>query len=130
MNGIGRVKGLTLIEVMVALAIFALSGVAIMRAATEHLNAIGQIEDITIATWVANNRLNQMMINPTWPPKNNAKGSVVMSDRTWYWQQAVTATNDAELKAVTIRVGLDESYASTVTDVTTFLAKPTQGTGG
>ncbi|MEP2652947.1 MAG: type II secretion system minor pseudopilin GspI, partial [Paraglaciecola sp.] len=49
-------SGMTLLEVMVALLIFALTATAIMKAASEHLTTVSQIEDITFATWVANNR--------------------------------------------------------------------------
>lgn len=122
-----RQKGMTLIEVMVALFIFAVTGTAIMKAATEHLNSVGQIESVMFATWVANNRLNQVMLEDTWPPKNNAKGNISMADRTWYWQQSVTATNDKDLRAVAITVGLDERLEGSLTTVTTFIAKPTQG---
>ena len=45
-----RQRGMTLLEVMVALFIFAMTGGAIMKAASEHLNGVGQIEEITIAT--------------------------------------------------------------------------------
>ena len=37
-------QGMTLLEVMVALFIFAMTGGAIMKAASEHLNGVGQIE--------------------------------------------------------------------------------------
>ena len=50
-------SGMTLLEVLVALFIFALTGTAIMKAASDHLTGVGQIEDITFATWVANNHL-------------------------------------------------------------------------
>jgi general secretion pathway protein I len=50
-----------------------------------------------------------------------------MADRTWYWQQTVAKTNDNDLRAVTVSVGEDESYESSVTSVTTFVAKPTAG---
>lgn len=120
-------SGLTLLEVMVALLIFALTGTAILKAAGEHLSSVGQIESVTFANWVASNRLNQLQIENTWPPKNNLKGSVQMADRTWYWQQTVTKTNDSDLLSVTISVGEDERYSSSVTSVTTFVAKPTSG---
>ena len=120
-------SGLTLLEVMVALLIFALTGTAILKAAGEHLSSVGQIESVTFANWVASNRLNQLQIENTWPPKNNLKGSVQMADRTWYWQQTVTKTNDNDLLSVTISVGEDERYSSSVTSVTTFVAKPTSG---
>ncbi|MED5379829.1 MAG: type II secretion system protein GspI, partial [Pseudomonadota bacterium] len=55
------------------------------------------------------------------------KGTMEMADRTWYWQQTVTKTNDNDLRSVTVSVGEDESYGSSVTSVTTFVAKPTAG---
>ena len=119
-------KGLTLLEVMVALLIFALTGTAILKAAGDHLSSVGQIESVTFANWVASNRLNQLQLETTWPPKNNLKGSMEMADRTWFWQQQVTKTNDGDLRAVTIFVGEDKNYVSTVTSVTTFVAKPTK----
>ncbi|CAD5247579.1 Type II secretion system protein I (GspI) [Alteromonas sp. 38] len=118
-------KGMTLLEVMVALLIFALTGTAILKAAGDHLNNVGQIEAVTFASYVASNRLNQLQLDDTWPPKNNLKGSMEMADRTWYWQQKVTKTNDDELRSVSISVGLDSDYSSSVTSVTTFVAKPT-----
>ncbi|NDW21286.1 type II secretion system minor pseudopilin GspI [Alteromonas hispanica] len=119
-------QGLTLLEVMVALLIFALTGTAILKAAGDHLSSVGQIESVTFANWVASNRLNQLQLETTWPPKNNLKGSMEMADRTWFWQQKVTKTNDADLRSVTISVGEDQNYASSVTSVTTFVAKPTK----
>ena len=120
-----RQRGLTLLEVMVALLIFALTGTAILKASGEHLSSVGQIESVTFAGWVASNRLNQVQLENTWPPKNNLKGSMEMADRTWYWQQKVTKTNDDELRSVSISVGLDSDYSGSVTSVTTFVAKPT-----
>ncbi len=120
-------QGFTLLEVMVALSIFALAGTAILKTASEHLSSIGQIESITFANWVASNRLNQLQLETTWPPKNNVKGNMEMADRTWYWRQTVTKTNDNDLRSVTIFVGEDETYNDSLTSVTTFVAKPTTG---
>lgn len=124
MIGPKNAKGLTLIEVMVALAIFAMVGTAILKAAGDHLSSVAQVEEITMGNWVANNRLNQLQLYTPWPPKNNQKGTMEMADRTWYWQQSVVKTTDNDLRAVTVTVGLDDDYANSVTSVTTFLAKP------
>ena len=119
-------RGMTLLEVMIALFVFALAGTAVMKAASSHLNSISQIEDITFATWVASNRLNQLKLNDTWPPKNDQKGTMDMSERTWYWRQKVEKTNDDTLRQVEIIVGLDELYTDSVTSVKTFVTKPAQ----
>jgi general secretion pathway protein I len=115
--------GMTLLEVLVALFIFALTGTAIMKAASDHLNGVVQIEDITFATWVANNRLNQLHIANTWPIKNNKKGEQEMAGRKWYWQQRTIKTSDDEMVQVEVSVGLDEQYQDRVTSVSTFIAK-------
>jgi general secretion pathway protein I len=116
-------EGMTLLEVMVALLIFSLTATAIMKAASEHLTGVGQIEEITFATWVVNNRLTQLNIDTTWPVKNNLKGKQEMAGRVWYWQQKVNKTSDAEMVQVEVSVGLDEQYQDTVTSASTFIAK-------
>ena len=123
-TGYSNQLGLTLLEVMVALLIFALAGTAIMKAASDHLNGVGQIENITFATWVANNQLTQLKLASKWPPKDKARGSEEMSDRVWYWQQNVIKTEDPEFYAVEIVVGLDKDYEGSITSVTSYMAKP------
>lgn len=117
--------GMTLLEVLIALFIFALTGTAIMKAASDHLTGVGQIEDITFATWVANNRLTQLHIDKTWPIKNNQKGEQEMAGRKWYWQQRVSKTNDNDMVQVLVSVGLDQQYQGSVTSASTFIAKQT-----
>lgn len=114
---------MTLLEVLVALFIFALTGTAIMKAASDHLTGVGQIEDITFATWVANNRLTRLHLDKTWPIKNNKKGEQDMAGRKWYWQQRITKTSDNDMVQVEVSVGLDEQYQESVTSVSTFIAK-------
>lgn len=128
MKSLVRQSGLTLLEVMVALFIFAVTGTAIMKAASEHLNGVGQIEEVAVATWVANNRLNEILMERPWPLKNNQKGQQDMAGRTWYWTQVVKATNDSDFKAVEISVSLKESRADNITTVVAYLAKPSEAT--
>ena len=119
-----RFTGLTLLEVMIALFIFAVAGTAMMKTASDHINNVGLVEEITLATWVANNQLTRVQLDDQWPPRNNQRGSEEMAGRTWYWQRTVTKTNDEDLRAVEVRVGIDETYADSVTSVTSFVAKP------
>lgn len=123
-------RGMTLLEVMVALLIFALTGSAVMKAASEHLASVADIEEVTFGTWVANNRLNALKLSTRWPPKNNQKGTQKMADRTWYWQQQVVKTNNESLRQVNISVGLDSTYQNTVTTVTTYVSRPATSQSG
>ena len=116
--------GFTLLEVMVALLIFALTGSAIMKSAAENSRGVGLIEQMTFATWVANNRLTQINFETSWPPKNDEKGSMEMAGRTFYWQQKVTTTSDNDIRSVEIIVSEDEQSNSQVTSVISFVSRP------
>ena len=59
--------GMTLIEVMVALAVFALSGLAMMQATLQQTRQLGRMEEKTLAGWLADNQLVQLRLENRWP---------------------------------------------------------------
>jgi general secretion pathway protein I len=128
-QNLARQRGMTLIEVMVALLIFGLAGTAVMKAATENLTSVSQLQDITLATFVANNRLTQLHLEQEWPIRNNQKGDMEIAEVKWYWQQTVTKTQENDLVQVRISVAVDAEYQQMVTDVVSFFGKPSTSGG-
>lgn len=128
-RNLARQRGMTLIEVMVALLIFGLAGTAVMKAATENLTSVSQLQDITLATFVANNRLTQLHLEQEWPIRNNQKGEMQIAEVKWYWQQTVTKTQENDLVQVRISVAVDAEYQQMVTDVVSFFGKPSTSGG-
>lgn len=128
-RNLARQRGMTLIEVMVALLIFGLAGTAVMKAATENLTSVSQLQDITLATLVANNRLTQLHLEQEWPIRNNQKGEMEIAEVKWYWQQTVTKTQENDLVQVRISVAVDAEYQQMVTDVVSFFGKPSTSGG-
>ena len=128
-QNLARQRGMTLIEVMVALLIFGLAGTAVMKAATENLTRVSQLQDITLATFVANNRLTQLHLEQEWPIRNNQKGEMEIAEVKWYWQQTVTKTQENDLVQVRISVAVDAEYQQMVTDVVSFFGKPSTSGG-
>lgn len=126
LNRKAKQGGLTLLEVMVALLIFAVTGSAILKASGDHLSGVRIIQDITFATWVANNRLTALQLDKSWPPKNNAKGSQEMAGTQWYWSQRVEKTTDEELLLVEVTVSSEADSNNSITSVSTYLAKKAQ----
>jgi general secretion pathway protein I len=124
-NKLTHQRGFTLLEVLIAVAIFALAGAAVVKGATEHLNAVSMLKNMTFATYVANNRLTETSIraSTTWPPKNNLKGDSEMAERTWYWEQTVLKTVDEDLLQVTVTVFENEDLSGSITSVSTYMAK-------
>lgn len=119
-------KGFTLLELLVAMAIFAIAGMAVMNATSSHLTGVGIIEEQTVASWVASNRLTEIQLETKWPPTNNKQGKVEMAGQEWVWIQQVQKTENKDLQSVTIRVGHTERDAkdNSVYELTTFLGNP------
>ena len=57
-----RVAGFTLLEVLIALAVLALSMGAAIKAASDYTNNQAYLRDRTIAMWVARNVLVRLMV--------------------------------------------------------------------
>lgn len=119
-------KGFTLIEVMLAMAVFAIAGVALLGAAQNNFANMSLLEQKTIANWVAANQLTAATLDNTWPPKNNRKGDVEMAGTTWFWQQKVERTQDSSLRQITIEVRKSQDQEKPITELVTFVAKPSK----
>jgi len=117
--------GFTLLEVLIAVAIFALAGAAVVRGAADHLNAVTTLKNMTFATYVANNQLTTTSIASanTWPPKNNLKGDTEMADRMWFWEQTTEETADGDLLQVSVTVYEESDLINAITTVSTFMAE-------
>ncbi len=119
----GRSKGFTLIEVMLAMGVFAIAGVALLGASANNFRHISHLENKMFASWVASNQLVVASINQKWPPKNNLKGDVALAGKQWFWLQKVKKTTDNDMRAVIIEVRLNEDDELAVTSLTTYLSK-------
>ncbi len=62
-----REAGMTLIEVMVALVIFALAGLAVMQSTLQQTRQLGRMEEKILASWLADNQLVQLRLEKRWP---------------------------------------------------------------
>ncbi len=116
-------RGFTLIEVMLAMAIFSIAGLALLAAADNNYRHINHLEEQMFANWVAANQLVAVSLEQAWPPKNNRKGDVKMAGRTWFWQQKVIKTEHTKVRAVILEVRRDEDDELAVASLTTYIAQ-------
>jgi len=114
--------GFTLIEVMIAMAVFAIAGTALLSSADASFSNLSRLENETVANWVASNQLVNASLATTWPPKNNKTGHVKMMGQQWFWQQTVLPTTDPHLRAVTVAVKLKADDQDILASITTYLA--------
>lgn len=109
-------KGLTLLEVLVALVILALALTAIIKATTENIRATAYLQKKTQATWVGLNVLNQVRLElqslPEAPEKRSAQETWL--GQSWEWQAYRSPTPNPHIQEVEVKVfHLPETQAVT-----------------
>lgn len=119
-----KYQGFTLLEVLVALSICAMAGIAAMQATGEHIHHLSSIEEQTYGSWVAENVLvEQRTQGEKWQGKNGARGSEMMAGIEWFWRQDVVPTADKSFVKVTINVFTDDKYENSIYELSTYLNK-------
>jgi general secretion pathway protein I len=115
--------GFTLIEVMLAMAIFSIAGIALMSAADNNIKNLSHLENKVLANWVASNQLVAVSLDTAWPPKNNKKGTVEMAGQEWFWLQKVIKTENNSMRSVVIEIRNKEDEKLAITSMVTFVSK-------
>lgn len=117
--------GMTLLEVMIAMAVFALAGLAVMNSASEHLGSLSYLEQKSMAQWVASNRLAELKLERAWPGDEWRKGTTEMAATTWYWSYRGAATADPRFRAIELEVR-DSEAGAPLALLTTYVARQAQ----
>ena len=82
--------GFTLLEVLIALAIVAMSAGALLGTVTSSASNVSYLKDKTLAEWVALNRLTEIRIGQQFPVTGKRTGKTDMAGIKWQWEQEVT----------------------------------------
>ncbi|AOE84586.1 type II secretion system minor pseudopilin GspI [Pseudomonas sp. TCU-HL1] len=107
-------RAFTLIEVLVALAVFAVVAASVLTASARSLQIASRLEDKTLAMWIADNRLTELQLRETPPGSGRDQGELDFAGRRWEWLSQIEGTSDPALRRVTLWVA----------------PRPTRGTGG
>lgn len=96
--------GFTLLEVLIALAILAISLSAIILAISENARSVGRLKDRTMAHWVAMDVISGAQINLI-PSPGAGRPEIGTSEtlgKTWYW--TLNAISDPAKFPLQVRV--------------------------
>lgn len=109
-----RENGFTLLEMLVALAVFSLAALALVRLQGVTVRTAADLDSKTLGQIVARNLMVEVQTDPAPPALGASEGDVENGGRRWHWVREVTANQDKRLLQVEIKVDPGAGTPSTV----------------
>jgi general secretion pathway protein I len=97
-------RGFTLIEVLVALAIVTVGMAAVLGTLNSSADTIVYLRDKTFANWVALNQVATVRLAGQQPATGDSDGKVDFAGRTWVWHQTVSTTQIPGMERIDVNV--------------------------
>lgn len=104
-------SGLTLIEVLIALAIVGIAMTAVIKAASQHIRSVTYLQNKTMAMWVGQQVLNEQragLLNMG-ESSGNQKLMTTLFGHDWYWQVKDDETANPHINKVMVKVFANEN---------------------
>lgn len=115
--------GFTLIEVVIALAIAAISLGALTATVSQMIDGSSSIQERTYASWIAQNRIAEMRLSNAIPEVSTTTGEITYADLEWLLETTVSETGVENLYRIDVEVTLIGS-ANPIGFVTGFIGEP------
>jgi general secretion pathway protein I len=118
-----RTRAFTLVEVMVALAIIALSLTAIASKMSRMIDTSNSMRERTYASWIAQNKITELRLANVIPEVTTTSGDLEYANSQWRWRAVVSESGIENLFRVDVEV-LDEDGDAVIRKVTGFIGEP------
>lgn len=117
-----RQRGLTLIEVLIALAIVSIAMTAVIKAASQNINSTGYLQRKTIAMYVGQQVINEARANvlKVGGSSGHQKLTTEMLGREWFWQTEEEETPNNRIKKITVKVYENEEQEDEASPIITL----------
>ncbi|WP_025822718.1 type II secretion system minor pseudopilin GspI [Shewanella marina] len=116
-----HVKGMTLLEVMVALAVFAIAAVAVVNSIGAQVANLPILEERTLAQWVADNQMVDARLEQDFPAIGKKDGQTELAGKEWYWRKQVIKTTDEQFRMIQITVSDDQRFKRVLAQVNSYV---------
>jgi general secretion pathway protein I len=97
-------RGFTLVEVMVALVVFALAAMALVRLEGVTIRGAGLVDRTLLAQAVARNVAVETLTDARAPAPGVSRGSEVNGGARWNWTRTATPTGDSRILRIDVAV--------------------------
>ena len=101
-------SGFTLIEIMVAVAVLALSGVALLGNIGQATRDLATISDKAEALYIAEYALNLALLEKNFPDTTNKEETITHAGREWRVELIVSETPNEKMRRIDVMVRPNE----------------------
>ena len=101
-------SGFTLIEIMVAVAVLALSGVALLGNIGQATRDLATISDKAEALYIAEYTLNTALLQKDFPDTTNEEETITHAGREWRVELIVSETPNEKMRRIDVMVRPNE----------------------
>jgi len=119
-----RSRGFTLLEAVVALLIVSLGMIAVMTQLGQFASSASYLQDKTLASWIASNRLTELSLQSSWPELGDSEDDIEFAGRDWHYRAEVSATDVENLRRVDVEVALADAPERILHTVSALLEPP------
>ena len=99
-----REGGFTLVEMLVALAIFSLAALALLRLEGATVASTARLQDQAMAQIVARNLAVEVITDPVAPAFGSESGEAANGGRSWRWTRNVARSPEPRIQQIEIQV--------------------------
>jgi general secretion pathway protein I len=96
--------GFTLLEMLVALTIFSIAGLALVRLQAVSARTSVDLRIRTMTQIVARNLMIERLTDPAAPVRGTSEGTTENAGRQWRWAQQVEEADNGRMTVITLRV--------------------------
>lgn len=121
-----RRAGFTLLEVMVALIIVSLGMMAVSAQLGRFAAASYEMEQKTLASWIASNKITELSIAREWPELGTQQDEIEFANRSWLLRTEVSETDVDNLRRVDVFVMRADEPEEVVRRLMGFVEPPQQ----
>lgn len=116
-------KGFSLIEVLVALAILAITMAAVSRTAASSISHVDAMRTRVVADWVAQNRLSLHLARGDFLPTGTQSGEEEQAGQTYPWREEITVTPNPTMRRIIINVYAPNDPQQSLRELTGYLVQ-------
>ena len=99
-------EGMTILEVMIAMAIFSVCAMALLNSITSQMNAVTHFQQSLFASWVADNTLTELSLEGNVTAETQIINRTAIADEIWFleFNSMRDENNDISLLRIDVRL--------------------------